>query len=67
MLILDFESGTKFQDFRKNNHHFALFSTPFSFEINSLLANFLIECSRTTFSERSERKIEYCLFIRILY
>ena len=45
MQILNFESGTKFQDFLKNNHHFGLFSTPFSLEINFLLANFLIECS----------------------
>ena len=45
MLILNFESGTRFQDFRKNNHHFGLFLTPFSLEINFLLANFLIECS----------------------
>ena len=45
MLILNFESGTRFQDFRKYNQHFGLFSTPFSLEINFLLANFLIECS----------------------
>ena len=38
MLILNFESGTRFQDFRKNNHHVGLFSTPFSLEINFLLA-----------------------------
>ena len=43
MLILNFESGTRFQDFRKNNNHFGLFPTPFSLEINFLLANFLIE------------------------
>ena len=67
MLILNFESGTRFQDFRKNNHHFGLFSTPFSLEIHFVLANFLIECSRTTIRYRSEIKIEYCLFIRILY
>ena len=47
-LILNFESETKFQDFRKNNHHFGPFSAPFSLEINFLPANFLIECSRTT-------------------
>ena len=47
VLILNFESGTRFQDFRKNNHRFGLFSTPFSLEINFLLANFLIECSKT--------------------
>ena len=45
MVILNFESGTRFEDFR---NHFGLFSTPFSLEINFLLANFLIECSRTT-------------------
>ena len=46
----NFESGTRSQDFRKNNHHFGLFSTPFSLEINFLLANFLIDVleSRTT-------------------
>ena len=77
MLILNFESGTRFQDFRKNNHHFeiifiilketinllnhhfGLFSTPVSLEINFLLANFLIECSTTTIRYRFERKIEY--------
>ena len=48
MLFLNFESGTRFQNFRKNNHHFGLFSFPFSLKINFLLANFLIECSRTT-------------------
>ena len=48
MLILNFKPGTRFQDFRKNNHRFGLFSTPFSLEINFLLANFPIECSRTT-------------------
>ena len=62
MLILNFESGTRFQDFRKNNHHFGLFSTPFSLEINFLLAKFLIECSKTTIRCRSEIKIEYYLF-----
>ena len=41
-----FESWTRFQDFRKNNHHFGLFSTPISVEINFLLANFLFECSK---------------------
>ena len=44
MIILNFESGIRFQDFRKNNHHFGLFSTPFSLDINFLPANFLIEC-----------------------
>ena len=48
MLILNFESGTRFQDLRKNNHHFGLFSTPFSLEIKFLRANFLIKYSRTT-------------------
>ena len=67
MLILNFESGTRFQDFRKNNHRFGLFSTLFSLEIHFLLANFLIECSRTTIRYRPERKIENCFFIRILY
>ena len=67
MRILNIASGTRFQDFQKNNHHFGQFLTPFSLEINFLLANFLIECSRTTIINRSERKIEYCLFIRILY
>ena len=52
MLILYFESGTRFQDFRKNNHRFALFFTLFSIEINFLLANFLIVCSRTTIRYR---------------
>ena len=33
MLILNFESGTRFQDLGKNNHHFGLFSTPFSLDI----------------------------------
>ena len=46
MLILNFGPGTRFQDFRKKNHHFGLLSTPFSIKINFLLANFLIECSR---------------------
>ena len=50
VLILNFESGTRFQDFRKNNHHFGIFSIPFSLEINFLLANFLIESSRTILS-----------------
>ena len=44
MLILNFKSGTRFHDIRKNHHHFGLFLTPFSLEINFLLANFLIEC-----------------------
>ena len=44
MLILNFESGTKFQDFLKNNHNFHLFSTPLSIEIKFLLTNCLIEC-----------------------
>ena len=47
VLILNFESGTRFQDFRKNNHHFGLLSL----EINFLLANFMIECSRTGVSD----------------
>ena len=34
-----------------------LFSTPFSLEINFLLANILIESSRTTIRYRSERKM----------
>ena len=38
MLILNFESGSRFQDFWKNIHHFSLFSTPFSLKINFLLA-----------------------------
>ena len=67
MLILNFESGTRSQDFQKNNYNFGLFSTSFSLEINFLLANLLIECSRTTIRYRSERKIEYYIFIRILY
>ena len=67
MLILNFESGTRFQDFRKYNHRFGLFLTPFLLEINFLLGKFLIECSRTIIRNRSERKIEYFLFIRILY
>ena len=67
VLILNFESGTRFQHFQKNHHHFGLFSTPFSLEINFLLGNFLIECSRTTIRYQSKRKIEFCLFIRILY
>ena len=65
--MLNFEFGTRFKDFRKNNHHFDLFSTPFALELNFLHANFLIESSRTKIRYRSERKIEYCLFIRILY
>ena len=44
MIILNFESGTRFQDFQKNNYHFGLFSTPFPLDINFLLANFLIGC-----------------------
>ena len=40
-LILNFESGTRFQDFRKIvNYHFGLFSTPFSLEINFYLQTF---------------------------
>ena len=46
MIILNFEFGNRFQDFRQNNNHFGLFSTPFSLEIKFLLANFLIEYSR---------------------
>ena len=65
VLILNFKSGSRFQDFRKNNHKFGLFSTPFLLEINYHLANFLIESSRTTIRYPSEGKIEYCLFIRI--
>ena len=42
MLILHFDSGTRFNDFQKNNHHFGLFSTSFSLEINFQLANFLM-------------------------
>ena len=57
MLILNIQSGTRFQDFRKNNNHVSLFSTPFSLEINFLLANFLIESYRTTIEYRSERKM----------
>ena len=57
VLILNFESGTRFQDFRKNIHHFVLFSIPFSLEINFLLANFLIECSRSRIRYQSERKM----------
>ena len=48
MLILNFKSELDFKISKKNNYHFGLFSTPFSLEINFLLANFLIECSRTT-------------------
>ena len=51
----NFEFGTRFQDFRKNNHHVGLFSTPFSIEINFILANFLIECSKTTIRYRPEK------------
>ena len=40
MLILNFESGTRFQDFGKNNNRFCLFSTPFSLEINFYLQTF---------------------------
>ena len=43
MLILNFEPGTRFQDFRQNTHNFGLLSTPFSLEINFLLANSLSE------------------------
>ena len=52
VLILNFESGTRFQNFRKNNHNFGVFSTTFLLEINFLLANFLIECSRTGLKEK---------------
>ena len=61
MLILNFESGTRIQDFRKNNHHFGLFSNPFSLEINFLLTMNVLEQQLDT-----ERKIEYCLFNIIL-
>ena len=47
MLILNFEYGTRFQHLQKINN-FGLFSTPFSLELNFLLANFLIESSRQT-------------------
>ena len=52
--ILNYEFGTRFQDFRKNNH-FDLFSTQFSLEINFIRANFLIVCSRKTDTDQKKK------------
>ncbi|XP_041442018.1 general transcription factor II-I repeat domain-containing protein 2-like [Xenopus laevis] len=41
-LIQEFEK--RFQDFRENKQHFAIFATPFSVDINMLPANFQMEC-----------------------
>lgn len=41
-LIQEFES--RFQDFRKNEEYFNIFSTPFSLEINKLPSNLQMEC-----------------------
>ena len=67
MIILNFESGTRFQDFQKYNHHFGLFSTPFYLYINFLLANFLIECSRTTIRYTDQNEILNIVFLLEFY
>ena len=67
MLILNFESGTRFQDFRKHIHHFGQFSTPFSLEINFQLANFLMNVLEQQLDTDLKEKLNYCLFIRILH